>query len=387
MLLDSWKEKDEKFGAEVATLVAQLGESVQKDSTLLHAAVSCASIPFESTLRTLFRLGTKIDAQDAGRSTPLHFACKLTDVPEDRISSLILNGADTEQEDIEGLYPLQLAVSAESTAKVALLVKLGANVNSARSLWFPERRCTSSEYFKAPPLHLAAFMGNLEIAKLLIGNNANTSLSFFGDSPAVIAAKSGNIHMLELLRLFGATYRFSGSLYGCYAVENGHKDLLMHLLNSKHYAVDINAMANYAAGSKQWEIVKLLVDIYEADVTMTNLDFKDDDYMPLSTIERTAKAGNLDMVAFMVRRIPPKEDFVGVCRKARQAAKSNGHLEIVEKLDDIIEYYHHQESKEQESENQRRSRSDDRRRSYRDRSDHYYHPYPLLDRKNCHRDD
>jgi len=77
-----------------------------------------------------------------------------------------------------------------------ILLDYGADVNAAHK--------------DAPLLYWASFFGHLEIAKLLLDNNANVNLSLYrhkyrkySDTPLSIAIEKQNENMAQLLRMYG----------------------------------------------------------------------------------------------------------------------------------------------------------------------------------------
>lgn len=106
----------------------------------------------------LDRGGININARDNHGMTPLHHAAVASHV--DVVRLLVAKGASREMQECLGLSPLGCAVRNERLASIAVLMELGANVDAkdikGRSL-----------------LHLAAELGFLDVAKLLVAGGAN----------------------------------------------------------------------------------------------------------------------------------------------------------------------------------------------------------------------
>jgi len=118
------------------------------------------------------------------------------------IEILIKQGADVNQIDENGRYPLHNAASKGYVDIIEVLIKHGAKVNQ------------EDKKNKNSPLHLAVKHGNLLAVETLIKHEANVN-QIKKDllSPLTIAASKGYIDIMELLIKHGANVNYSTEYY------------------------------------------------------------------------------------------------------------------------------------------------------------------------------
>jgi ankyrin repeat protein len=163
--------------------------------------------------------------------TPLHLAAIAGF--KDTVEILLNNGADIEGVETnleEKSTPLFQAVSHDHTVIVNLLIDRGANINRSAALYLAtcQNNIKMVEILIAKgadvnyqdstidsPLHKAAELGRIEIARLLLSNNANANAESrcVPRNPLHLAAKGCHLEMAELLIQYGAKVnRIDGSL-------------------------------------------------------------------------------------------------------------------------------------------------------------------------------
>jgi serine/threonine-protein kinase TNNI3K len=101
--------------------------------------------------------------------------------------------------DKNGFTPLHHAVFKDDFAAVKQLLEAGADVNATTSRLF------EGVFAQSAPLHIAAKVGNFEIARLLVEKGADLeSKDEPCDSALNIAAWNGHTSFVELLAFLGA---------------------------------------------------------------------------------------------------------------------------------------------------------------------------------------
>lgn len=120
----------------------------------------------------------------------LHFAAEIGDTQ--RIAQLVRLGADINEIDNRGIWPLLAAVTYDNREAVALLLQLGAEPNLA-------------DQYNYTALHEAACLGYREVAEILIEAKADINKrDINGYSPLGYAVRCGHQGVIELLQAHGA---------------------------------------------------------------------------------------------------------------------------------------------------------------------------------------
>ena len=131
--------------------------------------------------------GMPIDCVDAGRNTPLHFACRRGHV---EIAALLLNRGSNaiDEKNGGGSTPLFLACAMGWFELAALLLDRGSTAIDEKD------GCDT-------PLHLACHGGDLELATLLLdrGSTAIDEKDGFGSTPLLLACDEGHLEVATLL--------------------------------------------------------------------------------------------------------------------------------------------------------------------------------------------
>ncbi|KAH7189530.1 ankyrin repeat-containing domain protein [Fusarium flagelliforme] len=186
-------------------------------------------------------------------STALCQAALRGDVQQ--ISGLLSQGANINGRNGEGNSPLSCAILANQEDAVRFLLGAGADTNSRD--------------MKIPPVFLAASVGSIAVAKMLIAQgtwNANAA-SWSGQFYFVDVCNSENIEGVELLLENGAkpnTTNMSGRPVLAQAVKKGNIELARVLLkygaNADTTDMSGNSLLSIAASQDRMDMMKLLLE-------------------------------------------------------------------------------------------------------------------------------
>ncbi|RBR09474.1 uncharacterized protein FIESC28_09858 [Fusarium coffeatum] len=186
-------------------------------------------------------------------STALCQAALRGDVQQ--ISGLLSQGANINGRNGEGNSPLSCAILANQEDAVRFLLGAGADTNS--------------KDMKIPPVFLAASVGSIGVAKMLIAQgtwNANAA-SWSGQFYFVDVCNSENIEGVELLLQNGAkpnTTNLSGRPVLAQAVKKGNIELARVLLkygaNADTSDMSGNSLLSIAASQDRMDMMKLLLE-------------------------------------------------------------------------------------------------------------------------------
>lgn len=172
-----------------------------------------------------------------------------------QISGLLAQGANINSRNGEGNSPLSCAILANQEDAVRFLLGSGADTNS--------------KDMKIPPVFLAASVGSIGVAKMLIAQgtwNPNAA-SWSGQSYFVDVCNSENIEGVELLLENGAkpnTTNLSGRPVLAQAVKKGNLELARLLLkygaNPDTSDLSGNSLLSIAASQDRMDMMKLLLE-------------------------------------------------------------------------------------------------------------------------------
>ena len=158
----------------------------------LQRLVELTRVGDSKAVKSLIQQGLPVNFCSAYNRTLLHIAVLNEDVR--MVATLLGLGARKDFKDITGKTPLHLAVDLKSLATVIVLL----NEN-------PEIDIDLVDDFLQTPLHRACFLGNLEIATLLIQTGANPNLfTDDGWSPLALALYSRSYSIVLMLLNHGA---------------------------------------------------------------------------------------------------------------------------------------------------------------------------------------
>jgi len=123
---------------------------------------------------------------------PLHDAVEMGDLA--RVKRLVeTQGADVNEIDNRGIWPLLAAATDGNTAMVKLLLQLKANPNR-------------HDQYQYTALHEAASLGFRNVVEILIDAKADINARDINDiTPLGYAERSPSLETAELLREYGAT--------------------------------------------------------------------------------------------------------------------------------------------------------------------------------------
>ncbi|KAK3927379.1 Ankyrin repeat, PH and SEC7 domain containing protein secG [Frankliniella fusca] len=182
---------------EAVALLINCGAKVNRKSIdgtgPLHMA---AARGFIETANILLKHGASVNALDRSDRTPLLLA--VSRGLEDMVKLLISHGAKVNVEDILGYTPLCQAVWQQEKEIVSLLLAAGAKLTHSDRL-----------------LHCAILHRCPDIARLLISAGSIVNLrDDSGDTPLILAARSGQIDVVNLLLYNGAMASYPNGLTG-----------------------------------------------------------------------------------------------------------------------------------------------------------------------------
>ncbi len=140
-----------------------------------------------------------------------------------RVKSLVDQGANPRQAQVDGMTALHWAAYREDLATARLLLKAKANVNATNR-------------YGVTPLSLSATSGNAAMVALLLeaGADANACLNG-GESPLMTAARTGVIGSVRSLLAHGARVNAKdhrGQTAVMWAAAEGHADVVQALINA-----------------------------------------------------------------------------------------------------------------------------------------------------------
>ncbi|CAB3388628.1 Hypothetical predicted protein [Cloeon dipterum] len=162
-------------------------------SSALHAA--CAR-GFTDVAEVLLKGGARIDAMDSSDRTPLYLA--VSRGYEITVQMLIRRGARINLEEIHGYNALCEAVWQKKPRLVRILLEAGAKITHSHRL-----------------LHHCVLLRQLEIVSLLLQAGALANLrDDSGDTPLLLAVRTGQVEMVNLLLNNGALVNCSNSVTG-----------------------------------------------------------------------------------------------------------------------------------------------------------------------------
>src|SRR5262245_45509644 len=142
---------------------------------------------------------------------------------KDAVRSLLLKKADVNATQVDGTTALHWAVRADDLELADLLIRAGANV------WAANREGVK-------PMELASINGSAAVIEKLIkaGAKPNTSLSKFGDTALMFAARTGKVDAVKVLLDNGAEINaletWGGSTPLMWAVSERHVDVVKLLI-------------------------------------------------------------------------------------------------------------------------------------------------------------
>lgn len=175
---------------------------------------------YEEIVLMLISSGGVISYSNTNGDTPVIICCR---TGQAKILEILLTKTDKDKEmnhiaKIDGFNALLAATEQNKHECIKVLLKMGSKIE------FKTEKGNPILSF-ATPLHLAAYYGKYEAAKVLLQEGANPNSKDINDStPLHIAIKQNQFQIIELLKLFGADLKakdkdgFAPSFY-CKSIE------------------------------------------------------------------------------------------------------------------------------------------------------------------------
>lgn len=185
ILKNAIKAGDEDLAiAAIDKLIESDQDPAPGDRYLQHNAVKFNRI---RTIEHLLRRGIVLNARDDQGRLPLHTAAEMNNIV--LIQAIVdLGGVGVNaKSDLDRSTPLHVAAATNSPDAVTKLLTLGADVDAITSGGMS-------------PLHAAAAVGNIAIAKILIRNGAEISLKYKGRDAAQRAQINGYKKLADYLK-------------------------------------------------------------------------------------------------------------------------------------------------------------------------------------------
>uniref|UniRef100_A0A915EJ02 Uncharacterized protein n=1 Tax=Ditylenchus dipsaci TaxID=166011 RepID=A0A915EJ02_9BILA len=269
---------------------AQLTHVDKDKHSAVHWAVVCGQL---ETLIYLLKHGAPSNLPDAHGAYPLHYATVIEDVSVERASTmlhvLLKQGDNVNCVDNDNRTPLLWASSNGNVEGFKSLVQAGANKLAVDRDRLGVLHCAAShghlEIIRTmldmshrnvvntkdrngdTPLFYASTFGHYECAKLLLENGADANhMDKRLRTAAHCAAAKGQLHILKLLKQYGASFElqnYRGDLAFHEAVQTGSKELVEWLLTIEPKFIKATNFygrtpLHLAAASGNMELVVLL---------------------------------------------------------------------------------------------------------------------------------
>lgn len=206
---------------------SQVNRKTSDRASALHIA---ASRGFSNVVEVLIQHGAKVNVLDTSDRTPLLLAVNRAN--HDVVQVLIKYGAKVNIEEIHGYTPLAEAVWQKDQSLVRMLLEAGAKV-------------TKSHYL----LHYCVMYRSYGLVELLLSYGCLVNLrDDNGDTPLHIAARTGEIKIIDILLRHGANVNFPNSVTGTcplHEAVEATRDCDHHIFTQAlekllHYSCDLN---------------------------------------------------------------------------------------------------------------------------------------------------
>ncbi|KAJ4153081.1 hypothetical protein LMH87_009586 [Akanthomyces muscarius] len=256
--------------------------------TPLHTAAEEGSSPVVSAF---LDHGLDVDALTGGERsrTPLHLAAECGNT--ETLETLLKAGANMSSRDYFDYTPLLLAIDSGQIQAVEALLAGGAKVDEVRE---PDD--------EKPPLCVAAELGHLEIAALLIEHGADIEATDKWDSPPLLTASlDGHVDIVKLLLGKGANAA-KVTRMGWTALQaasnGGHLEVARRLLEEEGCCVARDDASRWspmhdASAGGNLDVVKLLMEHGRSAS-------KGSDRTGLTALHAAASNGLIGMIEFLL---------------------------------------------------------------------------------------
>ena len=175
----------------------ELVKELLKNGSLVDSSCSYGCQPLHKATsfevaKVLIIHGAKVDAEDLGKNSPIHYAVKSNSV--DVVKTLIKSGASIHNKDKEENTPFDIAIAnGKHIEIIKVLIANGANVNTIRN--------------GNAPIHVAVKNSDVALTELLIKNSADINMKmmpYFRNGEvltplhlAIAGGKEGAINVLK----------------------------------------------------------------------------------------------------------------------------------------------------------------------------------------------
>jgi ankyrin repeat protein len=174
------------FSALTQTLIEKGADIDAADSLGNTAVTYSVSLNRDTVLKILIDRGANLNSRDSRGGTPLLIAVERN--LEDIVQILLRSGADPNLHAQDGWSPLHEAAAQDNIKVAQLLLQYDARINDRDGL------------LQMTPLMWASSKGSTKMVRLLLGSNADSSLTDrYGQTAELIARQKGHFDIERLL--------------------------------------------------------------------------------------------------------------------------------------------------------------------------------------------
>uniref|UniRef100_A0A3Q3GL98 Ankyrin 1 n=1 Tax=Kryptolebias marmoratus TaxID=37003 RepID=A0A3Q3GL98_KRYMA len=283
---------------------AQIDAKTKDELTPLHCAARNGHVRI---IEILLDHGAPIQAKTKNGLSPIHMAAQGDHV--DCVKQLLQYNAEIDDITLDHLTPLHVAAHCGHHRMAKVLLDKGAKPNSraldcmmdlfnSQLLVF----CFYLEQSGLTPLHVASFMGHLNIVKILLQKGASPSASNVKvETPLHMASRAGHFEVAEFLLQNAAPVdakaKDDQTPLHC-AARMGHKELVKLLLDHKANPNSTTTAGHtplhIAAREGHVQTVRILLDMQAQQTKMTKKGF--------TPLHVASKYGKVDVAELLLER-------------------------------------------------------------------------------------